>query len=98
MTTPTIPPVPLPEPAVDEGRITIEGGSAGPVRTRTVEPAGATGTLPVIPRVHGAGRVFGDARTHNRLAVVYRGVEVQPRYSRAPWPPHTPGGAVWHRL
>jgi acetyl esterase/lipase len=31
-------------------------------------PTGATGTLPVILYIHGAGWVFGNAHTHDRLA------------------------------
>ncbi len=34
---------------------------------RIVRPAGATGTLPVILYIHGAGWVFGNAGTHDRL-------------------------------
>ncbi|MEU9336043.1 alpha/beta hydrolase [Streptomyces sp. NPDC048290] len=54
-------------PDVDEEWITVPGGPTGGVRTRIVKPAGATGTLPVILYLHGAGWVFGDARTHDRL-------------------------------
>ena len=37
------------------------------VQARIVRPAGATGTLPVILYIHGAGWVFGNAHTHDRL-------------------------------
>ncbi|MFI9169385.1 alpha/beta hydrolase [Streptomyces lincolnensis] len=55
------------KPAVDEEWITVPGGPTGQVRTRIVRPAGATGTLPVILYLHGAGWVFGNAHTHDRL-------------------------------
>ncbi|MFJ4974721.1 alpha/beta hydrolase [Streptomyces coeruleorubidus] len=55
------------EPAVDEEWITVPGGPTGSVRARIVKPAGADGTLPVILYIHGAGWVFGNAHTHDRL-------------------------------
>ncbi|MEU9916381.1 alpha/beta hydrolase, partial [Streptomyces sp. NPDC051001] len=55
------------KPAVDEEWITVPGGPTGSVRTRIVRPAGAQGTLPVILYIHGAGWVFGNAHTHDRL-------------------------------
>ncbi|MFJ8361038.1 alpha/beta hydrolase [Streptomyces sp. NPDC093984] len=55
------------KPAVDEEWITVSGGPTGSVRARIVKPAGATGTLPVIIYIHGAGWVFGNAHTHDRL-------------------------------
>ncbi|MFI6208011.1 alpha/beta hydrolase [Streptomyces sp. NPDC051041] len=55
------------KPAVDEEWITVEGGPTGSVRARIVRPAGATGTLPVVLYIHGAGWVFGNAHTHDRL-------------------------------
>jgi acetyl esterase/lipase len=54
-------------PAVDEEWITVSGGPTGGVRVRIVKPAGADGTLPVILYLHGAGWVFGNAHTHDRL-------------------------------
>ncbi|MFF5786115.1 alpha/beta hydrolase [Streptomyces sp. NPDC012693] len=57
--------VPLPE--VDEEWITVHGGPTGDVRARIVRPRGATGPLPVILYIHGAGWVFGNAHTHDRL-------------------------------
>src|SRR5690349_16400362 len=50
------------KPAVDDEWITASG-----VKTRIVRPAGATGVLPVILYIHGAGWVFGNAHTHDRL-------------------------------
>ncbi|MDQ0604408.1 acetyl esterase [Streptomyces canus] len=55
------------KPAIDEEWITVSGGPSGSVRTRIVRPAGAQGTLPVILYIHGAGWVFGNAHTHDRL-------------------------------
>ncbi|GAP51260.1 alpha/beta hydrolase [Streptomyces azureus] len=55
------------KPAVDEEWITVPGGPTGSVRARIVKPAGADGTLPVILYIHGAGWVFGNAHTHDRL-------------------------------
>jgi acetyl esterase len=47
--------------------LTIPGGPSGEVSIRIFRPAGAQGTLPVILYVHGAGWVFGNAHTHDRL-------------------------------
>jgi acetyl esterase len=55
------------KPPVDQEWITVPGGPTGSVRARIVRPAGATGTLPVILYLHGAGWVFGNAHTHDRL-------------------------------
>ncbi|MFF2198437.1 alpha/beta hydrolase [Streptomyces sp. NPDC058157] len=75
-------------PPVDEEWITVPGGPTGQVRTRIVRPHGATGPLPVILYVHGAGWVFGDARTHDRLvrelAVGAGAAVVFPDYDRSP--------------
>src|SRR4051812_30631900 len=75
-------------PAVDEEWITVPGGPTGQVRTRIVRPAGATGTLPVIVYIHGAGWVFGNAHTHDRLirelAVGAQAAVVFPNYSLSP--------------
>ncbi|MFI8338740.1 alpha/beta hydrolase [Streptomyces sp. NPDC085639] len=53
--------------AVDEEWVGVPGGPTGEVRARIVRPAGAEGELPVVVFVHGAGWVFGNARTHDRL-------------------------------
>ncbi|WP_031089370.1 alpha/beta hydrolase [Streptomyces sp. NRRL WC-3549] len=55
------------KPAVDEEWITVTGGPTGSVKARIVRPAGVTGSLPVILYIHGAGWVFGNAHTHDRL-------------------------------
>ncbi|MFJ6725465.1 alpha/beta hydrolase [Streptomyces sp. NPDC091281] len=79
-------PVELPE--VDEEWITVPGGPTGSVRTRVVRPAGSTGPLPVVLYLHGAGWVFGNAHTHDRLvrelAVGARAAVVFPEYSLSP--------------
>nr|WP_221380726.1 alpha/beta hydrolase [Actinoplanes polyasparticus] len=55
---------------------------------RIVRPAGTTGALPVILYVHGAGWVFGDFHTHERLvrelAAGTQAAVVFPDYSRSP--------------
>ncbi|AZS83149.1 alpha/beta hydrolase [Streptomyces griseoviridis] len=75
-------------PDVDEEWITVEGGPTGQVRARVVKPAGATGTLPVILYIHGAGWVFGNAHTHDRLvrelATGARAAVVFPEYDLSP--------------
>ena len=55
---------------------------------RIVRPAGASGTLPVILYTHGAGWVFGNAHTHDRLvrelAAGAGAAVVFPKYSLSP--------------
>ncbi|WP_327181743.1 alpha/beta hydrolase [Streptomyces sp. NBC_01334] len=76
------------KPAVDEEWITVSGGPTGSVRARIVKPAGAEGTLPVILYIHGAGWVFGNAHTHDRLvrelAVGAEAAVVFPEYDLSP--------------
>ncbi|MFJ3172279.1 alpha/beta hydrolase [Streptomyces roseus] len=76
------------KPAVDEEWITVPGGPTGSVRTRVVKPAAATGTLPVVLYIHGAGWVFGNAHTHDRLvrelAVGANAAIVFPEYDLSP--------------
>ncbi|MGP3775964.1 alpha/beta hydrolase [Streptomyces sp. SDT5-1] len=54
-------------PEVDEEWVDVDAGEWGTVRTRIIRPKGATGPLPVVFYLHGAGWVFGDDRTHDRL-------------------------------
>ncbi|WP_405164096.1 alpha/beta hydrolase [Nocardia sp. NBC_01499] len=79
---------PIYKPAIDEEWITVEGGPTGSVRARIVRPQGVTETLPVIVYTHGAGWVFGDAHTHDRLvrdlAVGAHAAVVFPEYDRSP--------------
>lgn len=76
------------KPEVDDAWVEIEGGPTGAVRVRIVKPAGATGTLPVILYVHGAGWVLGSAHSHDRLvrdlAVGANAAVVFPEYDRSP--------------
>ncbi|MER7719323.1 alpha/beta hydrolase, partial [Streptomyces flaveolus] len=76
------------KPDVEEEWITVSGGPTGSVRARVVKPAGADGTLPVILYIHGAGWVFGNAHTHDRLvrelAVGAGAAVVFPEYDLAP--------------
>ncbi|MFE2751003.1 alpha/beta hydrolase [Actinosynnema sp. NPDC059335] len=71
------------KPEVDEEWVRV-----GEVPVRVVRPAGATGTLPVVLYIHGAGWVFGNARTHDRLvrelAVGAGAAVVFPDYSLSP--------------
>jgi len=75
-------------PEIDERWVTVEGGPTGRVPVRIVRPAGATGTLPVILYIHGAGWVFGNAHTHDRLvrelAVGAGAAVVFPEYALSP--------------
>ena len=76
------------KPEVDEEWVTVEGGPTGEVKVRIVRPAGVTGTLPVLIYIHGAGWVFGNAGTHDRLVrelAVGAGVAVVfPEYDLSP--------------
>ncbi|ULR54143.1 alpha/beta hydrolase [Streptomyces deccanensis] len=76
------------KPEIDEEWITVSGGPTGSVRARIVRPAGTEGVLPVILYIHGAGWVFGNAHTHDRLvrelAVGARAAVVFPEYDLSP--------------
>ncbi|MCC8249140.1 alpha/beta hydrolase [Saccharothrix luteola] len=71
------------KPEVDEEWVNV-----GEVPVRIVRPAGATGALPVVLYIHGAGWVFGNAKTHDRLvrelAVGAGAAVVFPDYSLSP--------------
>jgi acetyl esterase len=79
---------PIAMPEVTDEWIEIPGGPSGKVAVRIVRPAGLTGTLPVILYIHGAGWVFGNAGTHDRLvrelAVGAGAAAVFPEYSLSP--------------
>ncbi|MGW5309940.1 alpha/beta hydrolase [Nocardia thailandica] len=79
---------PIAKPEVDEKWLTVPGGPTGSVRVRLVRPKDAAGPLPVIVYTHGAGWVFGDAHTHDRLvrdlAVGANAAVVFPEYDRSP--------------
>ncbi|MET8576145.1 alpha/beta hydrolase [Streptomyces sp. NPDC005012] len=76
------------KPHVDEEWVTVPGGPTGGVRVRVVRPPGAPGTLPVVLYIHGAGWVFGNAHTHDRLvrelAVGAGAAVVFPEYDLSP--------------
>src|SRR3954451_1815893 len=55
------------KPDVDITDTTVPGGPSGAVSGRILRPRGADGPLPVILYIHGAGWVFGNAHTHDRL-------------------------------
>lgn len=57
----------IPAPAADVTDLTIPGGPSSEVSIKVYRPAGSTGALPVLLYTHGAGWVFGDAHTHDRL-------------------------------
>ncbi|MFD7158076.1 alpha/beta hydrolase [Kribbella sp. NPDC059898] len=54
-------------PDADEEWVDVDAGEWGTVRTRIIRAKGATGPLPVVFYLHGAGWVFGDDKTHDRL-------------------------------
>ncbi|MCF2531472.1 alpha/beta hydrolase [Yinghuangia soli] len=76
------------KPDIDEEWVAVEGGPTGNVRVRIVRPRGAVGVLPVVVYIHGAGWVFGNAHTHDRLvrelAVGTGAAVVFPEYDRSP--------------
>ncbi|GAA2451484.1 alpha/beta hydrolase [Streptomyces pulveraceus] len=78
----------VPRPDVDEEWIDIDAGPWGKVRSRVIRPKGTEGPLPVVLFIHGAGWVFGDDRTHDRLfrelTVGAGAAGVFPVYDRAP--------------
>ena len=67
---------------------TVPGGPSGEMSVRIMRPPGATGPLPVILYIHGAGWVFGNAHTHDRLirelTVGTGAALVFPNYSLSP--------------
>ena len=76
------------KPDVDVSDTTVPGGPSGEVPVRILRPRDATGPLPVIVYIHGAGWVFGNAHTHDRLirelAVGANAAVVFPNYSLSP--------------
>lgn len=76
-----------PKLPVDEEWLTVPNGD-GTVKVRVIRPAGSTGPLPVILYIHGAGWVFGNAHTHDRLvrelAVGAGAALVFPEYDLSP--------------
>jgi acetyl esterase len=68
--------------------LNLPGGPGGPVSVRILRPLNASLPLPVILYVHGAGWVFGNKHTHDRLirelAVCAGAAVVFPNYSLSP--------------
>jgi acetyl esterase/lipase len=79
---------PVDKPDVDIEDTTVPGGPSGEVSIRILRPKGAVGELPVLLYTHGAGWVFGNAHTHDRLiselAVGAGAAVVFPNYSLSP--------------
>jgi acetyl esterase len=75
-------------PDVEITDITIPGGPSDAVSVRILRPKDAQGQLPVILYTHGAGWVFGNSHTHDRLvrelAVGTGAAVVFPNYSLSP--------------
>lgn len=56
------------KPEVDIEDLMVPGGPNGDVSIRIVRPpSSSSASLPVILYIHGAGWVFGNAHTHDRL-------------------------------
>jgi len=76
------------KPDVEITDTTIPGGPSDAVSVRILRPKGAQGQLPVILYTHGAGWVFGNSHTHDRLvrelAVGTGAAVVFPDYSLSP--------------
>ena len=66
----------------------ISGGPSGQVSARIIRPQNAPTHLPVIVYIHGAGWVFGNEHTHDRLirelAVGSQAAIVFPNYTLSP--------------
>lgn len=78
----------VPAPDVDVTSLTIPGGPSGEISIKVYRPVGSTGPLPVVVYTHGAGWVFGDAHTHDRLVreltTLAGAATVFPEYRRSP--------------
>jgi acetyl esterase/lipase len=76
------------KPEIAEEWVTVQGGPTGTVRARIVRPVGAAGPLPVVLYIRGAGWVFGNAHTHERLvrelAVGANAAVIFPEYDLSP--------------
>jgi acetyl esterase len=57
----------IPAPAAAIADLMIPGGPTGEVSVRIYRPLGSVGAMPVLLFTHGAGWVFGDIHTHDRL-------------------------------
>jgi acetyl esterase len=79
---------PVAKHPVDMHDLVVPGGPSGQVAVRIVRPQHAPATLPAVVYVHGAGWVFGNRHTHDRLirelAVRAQAAVVFPDYSLSP--------------
>ena len=79
---------PVAKPDVAIEKRSIPGGPKGEVPIVVLKPKPTAGKLPVIVYIHGAGWVFGNAHTHDRLvrelAVGSGSIVVFPEYSLSP--------------
>jgi len=79
---------PVEKPSVNIEDLTIKGGPSGKVSIRIVKPKNAPDNLPVVLYTHGAGWVFGNEHTHDRLireiAVGSQSAVVFTNYSLSP--------------
>lgn len=91
-TVDTVQSAPIDKPDVDVREATVDAGKWGKVPVKILRPKGATGKLPAVVYVHGAGWVFGNAHTHDRLvrtlAVGSNVAVVFPEYSLSPEAPY----------
>ncbi|WP_251953984.1 alpha/beta hydrolase [Levilactobacillus brevis] len=66
----------------------VDTGKWGAINVRIIRPAGDYAKMPVIFYIHGAGWVFGSAKTHDKLvrelAVRTHSVVVFPEYTLSP--------------
>ena len=76
------------KPPVNIEDLMIEGGPGRQVSIRILRPQNALAMLPVIVYIHGAGWVFGNNHTHDRLirelAMGAEAAIVFPNYSLSP--------------
>jgi acetyl esterase/lipase len=76
------------KPDVDVEDTTLPVGPSGSVSVRILRPKGSAAALPALVYVHGAGWVFGNAHTHDRLirelAAGVGAAVVFPNYSLSP--------------
>ncbi|MGV3273367.1 alpha/beta hydrolase [Bacillus sp. CIS52] len=79
---------PIDKLPVDIEDIMISGGPSGQVSVRIMRPQNAPAHLPVIVYIHGAGWVFGNEHTHDRLirelAVGAQAAIIFPNYTLSP--------------
>lgn len=79
---------PIDKPPVEIEDLIIPGGPGGQLSIRILRPLNAPAPLPTLVYIHGAGWVFGNAHTHDRLirelAVGTGAAVVFPNYSLSP--------------